>query len=269
VRSQNDAQLDQRDLSLLAMLAEQRVTIEPQAGHWLNETEQESSTRLERLHAARMLKLERIFHQAPAAVTITRRGLAAVGSTMRTPQVDLRQYRHDVGVAWLWQAAHAGYFGAPAAIVSERSMRSHDWRLDHQAATEPAERFGVGIGGVAPGGAPRRHYPDLLVDTRDGRRVAVELELTAKSRPRIDEVMLAYASDGRVAEAAYLVPDARLARFISDAARRAEISEIVTVKRLNPKAIDDTTSALPRLAGSRAAATRPLTHTSTAKAADR
>jgi hypothetical protein len=251
------------------MLAEQRVTIEPQAGHWLNETKHDSSTRLQRLQSARMLKVEQIFHAAPATVTITRRGLAAVGSTMRTPQVDLRQYRHDVGVAWLWQAAHAGYFGAPAAIVSERTMRSHDWRLDHQAANEPAERFGVGIGGVAPGGSPRRHYPDLLVDTQDGRRVAIELELTAKSRPRIDEVMLAYASDGRVAEAAYLVPDARLGRFISDAARRAGISGIVSVKRLSPKATNDTTSALPRLAGSRAAPSPPLTHRSPAKTIDR
>jgi hypothetical protein len=228
-------------MRLLSMLAEQRVSVTPQASHWLNEPADAASVRLERLRAARMVKVQQIFHAAPAAVTITRRGLAAAGSTLRTPpQIDLRQYGHDVGVAWLWQAAHAGYFGAPTTIVSERAMRSHDWRLDRQATNEPGERFGVGIGGVAPGGSPRRHYPDLLVDTQDGRRVAVELELTAKSRPRIDEVMLAYASDGRVAEAAYLVPDARMGRFISDAARRAGISELVSVRRLNPSAVENT-----------------------------
>jgi len=242
------------------MLAEQRVTVTPQAAHWLNEPAAASAARLERLQAARMLKLDQIFHAAPAAVTITRRGLAAAGSTLRTPpQIDLRQYRHDVGVAWLWQAAHAGYFGTPKALVSERVMRSHDWRLDRRAANEPIERFGVGIGGVAPGGAPRRHYPDLLVDTQDGRRVAVELELTAKSRPRTDEVMLAYASDGRVAEAAYLVPDARLARFIRDAADRAGIPELISVTRLEPGGIDGAPATTTRGIASRTASRPPLT----------
>jgi hypothetical protein len=220
------------------MLAQQRVAVDLQAARWLYESGRESAARLERLQSAGLLRRQRIFEGHPAAITITRRGLAVTGSTFSAPRIDLRQYRHDVGVTWLWQAAHAGAFGAPSRIISEREMRSHDSRQDRAPAIDREPRLGVGLGGIAPGGYPQRHYPDLLLDTRDDRRVAVELELTAKSRPRIDRVMLAYASDARIHDVVYLVPDQALARFVGDAAGRAGIRQTVHVQGIAPDGLE-------------------------------
>jgi hypothetical protein len=242
------------------MLAQQRVAVDTHAARWLKEEAPESTVRLERLHSSGLLHRQQIFEGQPAAITITRRGLAATGSALPAPRIDLRQYRHDVGVAWLWQAAHAGTFGAPRRVISEREMRSHDRRQERAPAIDRRPLLGVGIGGTGPGGYPLRHYADLLVDTVDDRRVAVELELTAKSRPRIDRVMLAFASDARIHDVVYLVPDQALARFVSDAAGRAGLRQMVHVHRVSNDGLEGAPAISERGA---------LTHPAIAQALER
>ena len=93
-------------------------------------------------------------------------------------------------------------------------MRSHDGRR------EPwAEPLGVRLGGVGPWGGERRHYPDLLLVTSSGERVAVELELTAKPRRRREEILGGYAIEARVDAVLYLVESKRLGRAITDSSR--------------------------------------------------
>ena len=57
-------------------------------------------------------------------------------------------------------------------------MRSQDGRAD-----ERRKPFGVRLGGVGRDGRPRMHYPDLIVVTDTGHRVAFELELTPRTAP--------------------------------------------------------------------------------------
>ena len=76
-------------------------------------------------------------------------------------------------------AAHAGRFGGVRRVVSEREMRSGDGRAP---AAQP--RYGVRLGGVGPGGRDRLHYPDMVILTGTGHRVAFELELTTKEPER-------------------------------------------------------------------------------------
>ena len=42
---------------------------------------------------------------------------------------------------------------------------------------------GIGLGLAGPRGGQKLHYPDLILETSGGKRVAVELELTPKSAP--------------------------------------------------------------------------------------
>ena len=214
---------------MLALLAEHRALAESQVQFALGVSARAAADRLRALDRHGLVCHQRIFEGLPATVSITRRGLDAIGSGLPVPHLDLKGYRHDVGVGWLWLAAQDGAFGPTARVWSERAMRSFDLRPDRDGPP-----FGVGTGLRGPGGGEQLHYPDLLVSLSDGVRVAIELELSAKSRRRLDRIMLGYASDSRTDIVLYLVPTGPLGRRIEDAARRAGIADAVHVQQLAP-----------------------------------
>jgi hypothetical protein len=214
---------------VLELLAEHRALVETQVQLHLGVSIDAARSRLRGLVGRGLVGSQRIFEGFPATVWIERRGLAAIESTLPPPRVELAAYRHDIGVGWLWLAAHDGAFGPAADVWSERHMRSHDRRADRDAG-----RFGVGAGVLGPAGGEQLHYPDLLVDLRDGRRVAIELELSGKGRGRLERIMLGYAAADRVDAVLYLVPTGPLGRRIEDAARRAGVGDAVHVQLLAP-----------------------------------
>jgi hypothetical protein len=139
----------------------------------------------------------------------------------------MRCYAHDVGVAWLWLAAHAGDFGPLGEIIGERRLRSRD-----ATGESEGDRLGVRLGGVGPQGQARLHYPDLLLRTADGRRVALELELSGKSRTRLEAILVAYGADPRIDGVVYLVDTPSVARSVAAAARRLGVSSRVHIQRV-------------------------------------
>jgi hypothetical protein len=157
---------------------------------------------------------------------ITRRGLETIGSELPPPQGKASMYWHDVGVAWLWLAARAGAFGPIAELVSERRMRCADG-----AADPLAEPFAVRLGGHGPGGQARLHYPDLLLATADGHRVAIELELSGKKRTHRERILSGYSFDRRVDAVVYLVDNPAVARAVKESISRLGLSSLVTVQR--------------------------------------
>jgi hypothetical protein len=214
------AQIDDRDREVLELLAEHRMAVGWHAARLLGVSRGRADARLRALAQHGYVRREQIFSGQPPAVWITRKGMAVLESRLPPPRPDLRGYRHDVGLAWLWVAARQGAFGALSNQVSERTMRSHDRRADRGRS-----RFGLGIGAGV-------HYPDLLLETATGHRIAVELELTPKSRRRLDRIMLAYAGSGQIDGVLYLCPPGPVAEHVRDAARRAGISRLVHVQRL-------------------------------------
>jgi hypothetical protein len=228
------------DRSVLGPLAEHRILIVPQVALLLGVSQGTAGKRLSRLQSAGLVHYERIFHDAPPATWITRRGLDAIEQRLPQPRLDLRGYRHDVGVGWVWLAARAGAFGELTGMVADREMRAADARA--AAARRPVQ-FGVGLGLLGSHGQPQRHYPDLMLDTSGGHRVAVELELTAKSARRMARIMTGYASDASVDSVLYLVPTSALTQVVTDAARRAGISDLVHVQRIAPYGIVGTSLA--------------------------
>lgn len=210
------------------LLAEHRVLVVPQlAMAFADQSTRALNARLRRLTVGHLITSQRIFQGRPASISITRRGLRTIESGAPAPRVDLKAYRHDIGVGWLHLAARQGVFGTLTDLRLERELLADDHRADRQGPWA-----GIGVGTFARGGQPSRHYPDLLVRTADGHQIAVELELSAKSTDRLRQIMRAYASDHRIAAVLYLVPDAAGARRIETAARRAGIASLVHVQRL-------------------------------------
>jgi hypothetical protein len=225
-RHRGAARLTARDLDLLGFIAEHRLVLGTHIQGLLNVSEDAASTRLRALIATGFLSQQPVFYRQPPCYQISRKGLDVIGSALPTPRLDLRGYEHDVGLAWLWLAARSGTFGPLRQTLGERRLRSHDAARDRRAD----QPFGVRLGGLGPGGHERLHYPDLLLITANGQRVALELELTPKGRARREKILDGYAADNRVDAVVYLVEKPQLARSIADSARQLGISERVHVQ---------------------------------------
>jgi hypothetical protein len=235
------ARLTDRDRDLLAFAAEHRLLLREQVQALLGISASAAGRRLYALTEAGVLARSQPFDGRPAWFRITRAGLHAIASELAPPRADLGAFRHDIGLAWLHLAALAGAFGRCADVVTERRMRSHDAILDAGAETilhrgaetsldGGAERFGIRLGGVGPRGRDRLHYPDLLLVDAGGRRIAVELELSRKSRARRESIFFGYASERRIDAVLYLVESPAMAASIRSTAAAFGISDRVHVQ---------------------------------------
>lgn len=219
--------ITERELLLLAFLSVHRLAIAAQAQSLLGVSPAAARPLLRRLRAGGLIRQLAVFHREPACLQITRRGLDAIESPLPVPRLDLRGYRHDVGAAWLWLAARRGCFGPAQEVFSERLVRSRD-RPGHRSRTPLAVR----LDGAGPGGGERLHYPDLVLACGDGRRIALELELTGKGRVRRERILTAYGADPGIAGVLYLVEDRRLGASLGAAARRLGLEALVHVQAI-------------------------------------
>ena len=226
--------LTESDRALLVFAAEHRFVLAGQVAHLLQMPPEAARRRLGRLRAAGLLRAARPLRHEPSAYSVTRRGLALVGSPRSLPRpLDLATYRHDVGVAWLAVGAHRGRFGELTVVVSERRMRSEDQRRD---GADRTARHGIrlgGAGGLGARGGPRLHYPDLTVVTASGHRVAFELELSTKAPARRERILAAYDADPRVDAVVYLVNTRAAGDAIARSAARAGATGTVSVQRFD------------------------------------
>ena len=230
----NGALITERDQTLLAFAAEHRLILADHIRVLLSISRDAARARLRSLRTAGMLASEQFFHGQPRCWWITRKGLAVIDSRLPAPRLDLRSYRHDVGLGWVWLAAERGAFGQLDAVVSERTMRSRDG-APAQSAVDTGrlqQPFGLRLGGAGPAGRERLHYPDLLLTTPGGRQIGVELELTAKDRSRRERILAGYGADPRIAAVLYLVDRPAVARAVEASAARLGIASMVHVQRV-------------------------------------
>jgi len=238
-RRRRGTRITERDRELLSFLAEHRLVLATHVQAQLGISSRAAYARLQALGAAGLLAHEPArFHGQPGCFQITRRGLQMIGSELSRPRIDLSCYRHDVGLAWLWLAARSGVFGPMREVYSERRLRSHDGTVDGRATP-----LGVRLGGVGPGGRDRLHYPDLILVGTDGRRIAIELELSPKPRRRLERILAGYAADAHIDVVLYLVDDARVAGAVRRAAANLGISPLVHVQRARLAGPKPTSSA--------------------------
>jgi hypothetical protein len=227
-RSATSAQITPRDRVLLAFMAEHRLVLAAHGQSLLGISAPAAGARLRVLRGAGYVDRERKLHDEPAAWQITRDGLRAIGSDLSRPRpIDLSCYRHDVGLAGLWLAARSGSFGALRGIVSERRMRSHDG-----VAGGEAPALGVRLDGSGADGRRRLHYPDLILETASGHRVAVELELSSKSRGRRERILAGYGAEGRIDAVLYVVDRPSVGRAIEQSAAGYGMADRVHVQKV-------------------------------------
>ena len=171
------ARVTDRDRVLLEFIAEHRLVLCAHVQALLGVSAATASKRLRALEQTGLLHRDHLFHRYPAHYRITRTGLAVMGSRLPVPRRDVN-VGHDIGVAWLWLAAHRGAFGPLREVISERQMRSLDGVESHAARVtgrRTHEPLGVRPSGRGTGDQARLHYPDLLLIDRNGRRMPVSM----------------------------------------------------------------------------------------------
>jgi DNA-binding MarR family transcriptional regulator len=223
--------LSARDLAVLELAAQHRLFRAAQVARLLSVAESTARSRLSGLLAGGWLTTTRPYDRRSRLYQITTAGLRAIDCRLPRPRLDLTAIRHDLGVGWLWLAAHEGAFGPLRELHSERELRSGEMRQP-DAVDEPLPRLAVRSGERSATGRDRVHFPDLLLVTASGRRVALELELSGKGRRRTEQILAGYAADRRVDAVLYLTDDPALAERIRRAARRAGCGSLVRVVTL-------------------------------------
>ncbi|MGH2916889.1 MAG: hypothetical protein ACRDMX_18080 [Solirubrobacteraceae bacterium] len=217
--------LTERDLTLLRFIAEHPFVTAAQAAAAIASTRRTAAARLSVLSDAGFLR--RL--DSPTCGTdchkITRSGLRICDCDLGVPRTSrLASHRHDHALAWLMLSAQRGAMGPLREIVGERRMRSEDER-----AEDGHVRHAVRRGGYGPSGRALVHYPDLIVTTAGGRRVAFELELSIKNTRLREQILAAYAADRRIDAVIYLTDSPSVRRAILRSAGRVGALHLVRV----------------------------------------
>lgn len=227
-RGSGNLWLTSRDRQMLHFLAEHRLVLERQIVSLLGDSPESVQRRIRTLAAKGYLHREQGF-DASWRCMVRARGLAAIGSELNPPDENPGMYRHDVGVAWVWLGAARGAFGPLADVIGERRIRSHDMAF-------PEDPYAIRLGEYDEHGRERRHYPDILLVDHSGRRLAVELELTAKKKARREEILAGYGADRRVEGVLYVVEKTSRGRAIARS-MQATAAELGIANRLRVRAL--------------------------------
>ena len=224
-RSIRGFRVTRRDLAVVGWLGRLRFAEAAQVARRFALSERHAYRRLRGLVALGLLDHRRVFHNQPGVYWATRAGLDATGLRLPPAGIDIRTYDHD-RLAAAVAIDLAGEF-SPEVIVTERELRSLD-----AAADTP--RYAVRRGS-ADSGRRGLHFPDLAVAGSDGRPLAVEVELTAKGRGRLDSIVAAYVRARHIAGVRYYAAPAAMAgleRAVARA-RAGSLFDLHTTKEIH------------------------------------
>ena len=195
----------QRDADVLRFVGRFRFVTDELLAKRFGVSRQQMNLRLRRLTAAGLLQRTDSRTQ-PRLTMLTRKGARAVDLPIRrAPRTDA-QREHELSLVWLViELERAG----GVRVFTERECRTLE--------AAGAAQFSVP---VLPPDRPReRRWPDLVLE-RDGRRWAVELELSAKGMTRLRAIVDAYATSD-YAEVMFLAGGETVARWLAAAIARA------------------------------------------------
>jgi hypothetical protein len=164
--------------------------------------------RLKGLVGVGLLRTEQPFRGAGVYVA-TREGLGFAGlEHLKAATVAAGSYAHELAIVDVMIGIELA--GDELLVLTEREMR----RL--------GEAYMLRLG--TSRSASSRHWPDLALEAPGGKRWAIEVELTRKSRERMDRKLRAYDSS-RYEQVVYYVPDQRAASRLRLQGERAYLRE--------------------------------------------
>lgn len=210
-----------RDVAVVRWIGRCRFALAGQVAGRFAMDERNAYRRLRGLVGLGLLEHRRVFHAQPGVYLATVAGLQTAAVELPRARVDIRTYRHDrIAVEVLVELERE--FGRER-LVTERELRSREGQGSEGL------RYAVRLGGEAT----RRglHFPDLAVESENGRPLVVEVELAVKGRARLESIVGAYVRGRHVGGVrCYAAPAARAA--VGRAVSRASAGELFDLRPL-------------------------------------
>ena len=151
---------------------------------------QNAQRRLQMLLDARLLARQPVMYaEARWVLRTTARAISEVGTALPVPRLRPSDLRHTITVVDLSEELLAGNAGS--SWITERELRAEAGPLTLAARA--------------------RRFPDGVLVLADGRRAAVELELTPKRTDQYVELVHRYAGDRDYDLSWWITPTARVA----------------------------------------------------------
>jgi DNA-binding Lrp family transcriptional regulator len=191
----------QRDADILRFIGRFRFVTDELIAQKFEVSRQQTNLRLRRLTQAGYLQRTDARTQ-PRLTMLTRKGARAVGLPVRRPPRTDAQREHELALVWLViELERAG----TVQVRTERECRT----LEAAGAGE----YSVPV--LQPDRPQERRWPDLVLEG-EGRRSAIELELSAKGATRLQAIVDAYAVSN-YDEIVFLTGDRSIARVVEAA----------------------------------------------------
>jgi hypothetical protein len=211
--------ISRRDVEVLDFIARFGVVPQGAVASWAGTARSVTGARQMRLRKAGLVVVNRGFGDSGPLLTATRSGLRACGRGELSPaRVSPGLVRHESIVASL--AAAMERHGVQ--LLSEREI----------LARERAEGSRVLSAAISGG---RFHRADMVRVDRSGNALeAIEVELTAKKKERLDELLRAWrrvVGQGRVGWVTYRCPP-HTRRLVERAVERTKTDGVVSVEEL-------------------------------------
>ena len=175
-----------------------------------------------RLVEAELLERVATLPGDPTLLRATDAGIRYARVALPAAKVSAHQVDHWLACAdvALWAEARWG----AEAVHSEREVRSRE--------QEERKPWGSCVVGELPGGRDMLHRPDLLVLDSD-RRLAIEVELTAKAPRRLEGIVRAWRRARHLERVVYFCPVGPAHRAVERAVAWARAEERVLVRELD------------------------------------
>jgi hypothetical protein len=206
----------ERDLELLYLVGEQYAVTLPQIARLIGRSVHTARALRDRWKRAGWVGSGQLSVQAPSFVWLTGHGAAGVESPFR-----------------VWQPNHGLALHIEAVtevrLLLERELRLGEWECERAVAQQ-----------FAKDRDRRGHLPDGVLH-RDGQRIAIEVELTLKSRMRLGAIVDELSQD--YDQVWYFAPE-RLGPALSELAAAAPYRN-VSVHRYPPRAAEVASLSTP------------------------
>jgi DNA-binding Lrp family transcriptional regulator len=206
IRERHGRSEAQRDGDVLRFIGRFRFVTDALLAERFGVSRQQMNLRLRRLEQAGLVQRSSAPTE-PRLTMLTRNGARAVDLRPHRAARTDQQRNHELALVWLViQLERAG----GARVRTERECRTLE--------AADAGRYSVTV--ARPGRPEERRWPDIVLET-DGRRSALELELSAKGTTRLQAIVDAYTATPWFDEVVFLAPNTSIAKRLARAVAHA------------------------------------------------
>lgn len=215
----------ERDRAMLAWLGRHRFATAKQVQAKFQFHQRAVYARLAKMAQLGLVEHHRVLYGEPGVYITTKGGLAIAGVDFTPATIDMRTYWHTFGLVTL--ATELEAVDDVEAVLTEREIRAAD-----SGASERRElQYAVWMGQNRATGAPRLHFPDLVVRRADGQKEAIEYELNPKQSSRLKAIISGYVRARHLTGGVtYHTPKQAIAKRIEAIARRLDAQDLVRVR---------------------------------------